>query len=265
MASIGEESGSLPEVFTELEKYYMLQQKLKRQFISQISWPVVQLVIAIGTITFTILIIGMLASNSDEAFDITGFGVGPFAAVRFLAIVFLVFATLAGIYFGGKHLTRQKGVIDGFLLRLPVIGPCIRAFALTRFCIGLRLTMETGMPITRAVDLSLRATDNDAFLSKSEKVRDALSEGEELAPSLKETRLFPEDFENILANAEEAGRMTQVLEHQAKYYEEESSRRLTILASVAGYGVWLVVAIFLVIMIFKMWFKYLGLLDTAKY
>jgi type II secretory pathway component PulF len=265
MASIGEESGSLPEVFTELEKYYMLQQKLKRQFISQISWPIFQLVIAIGTITMMILVIGMLASNPEEAYDPLGFGVGPGPAVRFLAIVILIFVSLVGIYFGSKHLMRQKGVIDEFLLRLLVIGPCIRAFALTRLCIGLRLTMETGMPITRAVDLSLRATDNDAFISKSEKVRDALSEGEELAASLKATRLFPEDFENILANAEEAGRMNQVLEHQAKYYEEESSRRLTVLATVAGWGVWLIVAIFLVIMILKMAFKYLGLLDPAKY
>src|SRR5262249_40774275 len=45
MATIGEESGSLPEVFHELEKYYALQQKLKRQFYSQISWPMFQLVI----------------------------------------------------------------------------------------------------------------------------------------------------------------------------------------------------------------------------
>jgi len=131
--------------------------------------------------------------------------------------------------------------------------------------LGLRLTMETGMPITRAVDLSLRATDNDAFISKSEQIRDKLSDGEELAPSIRATRIFPENFENILANAEESGRMTQVLEHQAKYYEEESSRRLTILATVAGWGVWLVVAIFLVVMILRMAFKYIGLLDPAKY
>ena len=265
MATIGEESGSLPEVFQELEKYYSLQQKLKRQFYSQISWPVFQLVIAIATITLMILIIGMLASNPEEAYDPLGFGVGPGPAVRFLAIVFLILATLACIYFGGKHVMKQKGVIDEILLRIPVIGPTIRAFALTRFCLGLRLTMETGMPITRAVDLSLRATDNDAFISKSEQIRDKLSDGEELAPSIRVTRIFPENFENILANAEESGRMTQVLEHQAKYYEEESSRRLTILATVAGWGVWLVVAIFLVVMILRMAFKYIGLLDPAKY
>jgi type II secretory pathway component PulF len=119
------------------------------------------------------------------------------------------------------------------------------------------------MPITRAVDLSLRATDNDAFVATSETVRDALSEGEDLTASLRKTRLFPENFEDILANAEESGRMTQVLDHQATYYEEESSRRLTILARVAGWGVWLIVAIILIIVIFRLFFSYLGVLEDA--
>lgn len=268
MATIGEESGSLPEVFTELEKYYMLQQRLKRQFISQITWPALQLIAAIVVLTLLIFVLGFLPKmeGSDKPFDPLGLGlIGPSGAVIFLSLIFLFFVLIGGAYYGAKHMMRQKGAVDEFLLRLPVLGPCLRAFALTRFCVGLRLTMETGMPITRAVDLSLRATDNDAFVNRSEPVRDALSEGEELAASLRKTRLFPEDFENILSNAEESGRMTQVLEHQTKYYEEESGRRLTILSRVAGWGVWLAVAIILIIVIFRMFFAYLGLLDPQKY
>jgi type IV pilus assembly protein PilC len=265
MATIGEESGALPEVFTELEKFYTLQQRLKRQFISQITWPALQLGAAILVLTLLILVLGYLPKmENGKPYDPLGLGLyGESGAIIFLSIVFLFFVLIGGVYYFGKHMLRQKGAMDEFLLRLPVIGPTIRAFALTRFCVGLRLTMETGMPITRAVDLSLRATDNDAFVSRSEQVRDALSEGEELTPSLRRTRLFPEDFENILANAEESGRMTQVLDHQTKYYEEESSRRLTILARVAGWGVWLIVAIILIIVIFRMYMSYLGVLENA--
>jgi type IV pilus assembly protein PilC len=266
MATMGEESGSLPEVFTELEKFYSLQQRLKRQFISQITWPVLQLVVAILALTLMIFVIGFLPKlpATGKPFDPLGLGLyGPEGAVIFLVLVFLVFLLLAGAYYGTKHLMRQKGAVDELVLRIPVLGPTVRAFALTRFCVGLRLTTETGMPITRAVDLSLRATDNDAFVSKSEAVRDALSDGEDLTASLRKTRLFPEDFENILANAEESGRLTQVLEHQTLYYEEESSRRLTILARVAGWGVWLIVAIILIIVIFRLFFSYLGVLEDA--
>lgn len=267
MAIIGEESGALPEVFTELEKYYVLQQKLRRQFMSQIAWPVLQLSMAIAVLTLMIFVLGFLPPlENGKPYDPLGLGLfGPEGAIKFLAGVFLIFALIAGIYYGGRHLLRQKGAMDEFLLRLPVLGPTIQAFALTRFCVGLRLTLDTGMPITRAMDLSLRATDNDAFVAKSEPIRDALSEGEEVAQSLKKSRLFPVDFENILANAEESGRMTQVLDHQTKYYEEESSRRLTILTKVAGWGIWLIVAIILIVVIIRMYMSYLGLLDPKNY
>src|SRR5713101_6382127 len=39
LASVGERSGNLPEVFTALEKYYVLQQRMWRQFISLSIWP----------------------------------------------------------------------------------------------------------------------------------------------------------------------------------------------------------------------------------
>src|SRR5262245_57862107 len=42
LATVGESTGQLPEIFHELEKYYTLQQKLRRQFRAQIMWPVFQ-------------------------------------------------------------------------------------------------------------------------------------------------------------------------------------------------------------------------------
>ena len=173
LASVGEESGALPEVFTELEKYYDLQQKLRRQFLGQIAWPVFQLCGAIVVITLLILVMGFIAemNPTNKPFDPLGLGLlGPSGAITFLTIVFLILAALAAVYFGGKHLLRQKGAVDGFLLRLPVLGPTLRALALTRFCLGLRLTLETGMPITKALELSLRATDNDAFVAQTQQL-----------------------------------------------------------------------------------------------
>jgi type IV pilus assembly protein PilC len=265
MAIIGEESGSLPEVFEELEKYYMLQQRLKRDFIRQITWPIIELFAAIMILTLLIFILGFLPKmeGSDKPYDPLGLGlIGPTGAVTFLALVFLFFVFIGGVYYGAKHMMRQKGVVDELLLRVPALGPTLRALALTRFCVGLRLTTNTGMPITRAVDLSLRATDNDAFVHSSETIRDSLSEGEELTVSLRKSRLFPEDFENILENAEESGRLTQVLEHQTKYYEEESGRRLTILTTVVSWGIWLSIATVIIIVIFRMFLTYLGVLES---
>ena len=119
------------------------------------------------------------------------------------------------------------------------------------------------MPIARAVRLSLRSTGNEAFVARTDVVVRALKQGEELWAALDRSRLLPEDFRNILAGAEEAGRLADVLRHQADHYEEESGRRLAVLTSVAGYGVWLVIGTLLVVTIFRLYFSYFSLLNTA--
>src|SRR5919201_6777858 len=42
LVTVGEESGSLPEVLGELEKYLLLQQKLRREFIARMTWPALE-------------------------------------------------------------------------------------------------------------------------------------------------------------------------------------------------------------------------------
>ena len=81
---------------------------------------------------------------------------------------------------------------------------------------------------------------------------------------LEKSGLLPEDFRNILANAEEAGRVSEVLAHQAGHYEEEASRRLSILTKVAGYGVWMLIGALIIVAIFRMYLSYFSLFDQIK-
>jgi type IV pilus assembly protein PilC len=120
-----------------------------------------------------------------------------------------------------------------------------------RFCIALRLTMETGMSIARALRLSLQATGNTAFAAQAENVQGSVRSGDELAAALGSSDLFPKGFIDILANAEEGGRVSEVMEHQADFYEEEVRRRLTILSRAASWGVYVGVAGLIIFMIFR--------------
>ena len=47
LATVGEQTGMLPEVCRELEQYFLLQQSLRRQFLGLIAWPAFQLAAAI--------------------------------------------------------------------------------------------------------------------------------------------------------------------------------------------------------------------------
>jgi type IV pilus assembly protein PilC len=258
LATVGEQTGMLPEVFRELEKYFQLQLRLRRQFLSQIAWPAFQLVTAIFVVAGLIWLLGLIGGEYDPI----GLGTGGDRALLFLVCAFGLLGALFGLYLGARRVLGA-GVLDGWLLRLPVIGPCLQALAVTRFCLALRLTLETAMPIARALRLSFRATGNAAFEAAGEKAQKAVKSGEELTVALAETRLFPEQFQQVLAVGEESGRLTEVLEHQGEQYAEESERRLKALAAAAGWGVWMAVAGIIIFCIFRIALSYVHMIDEA--
>jgi type IV pilus assembly protein PilC len=263
LTGVGEESGMLPEVFAELEKYFVRQQALKRQFISQITWPVVQFGLAILVIAGLIFILGLLPRQAgNKPYDPLGFGLsGGSGALTFLGIVFGSIALVAGTFWFLRRNLSQRAAVDAWLLRLPAVGPCLRALALGRFCMALRLTFETGMPIAEALRLSLRATGNNAFIAASKHVLTAVRSGSDLTMALGGTGLFPEEFQHVLAVAEESGRLTEVLRQQADHYDDEAGRRMTALTALAGYGVWLFVGALIVFAIFRLATSYIGMID----
>src|SRR5262249_14468917 len=147
-------------------------------------------------------------------------------------------------------------------LRLPIVGPCLEAIALARFCLALRLTLDTSLSMPEALRLCLRATGNAAFAAQTEVVGHALRTGEDLSTALADSRLFRDEFVNIVATAEHGGRVPEVMRQQSEYYQEEAERRLRLLTIAAGFGVWLIVAVLIILTIFRIFFTYLGLLDS---
>ncbi|MCI0379760.1 MAG: type II secretion system F family protein [Gemmataceae bacterium] len=251
MTRVGEQTGHLPEIFGELEKYFLLQQKLRRQFKSQSFMPIVQLVLAFLIIAGLILVLGWIAaSRNSQPMRIFGLS-GTGGALTFLVCSF---GTLALIWAAFRILPRmlqKQEAVDRFLLRVPAVGPCLEAFAMGRFTTALQLTLDSGLAIHKGLRLSLDATGNSAYTAQKDVVINALKYGEPLTEALTRTRLFTVEFLNIVAVAEESGRIPEVMRQQAEYYHEEASRRLTTLTKVASMLVWLVYAGFMVWAIFS--------------
>jgi type IV pilus assembly protein PilC len=266
LASVGERSGNLPEVFAALEKYYLMQQRMWRQFISLSIWPAFQFFAAIFVIAGMILIIGMIYTPGprDIQWDPIGIGTGPKAALRFLIFCFGGIGLLLGAYFFVTRVLKHRAAVDRIFLRIPGVGRCLEALALSRFSLALQLTMDTSLPAWEALDRSLKATGNGAFMAVSEVVQDEVRRGETVGEALASARLFPEEFLNILATAEHTGQIPEIMRHQAEYYDEEASRRLVLLTRSAGFAIWLGVAILIIWVIFRIVLNYIGMIDSLS-
>jgi type IV pilus assembly protein PilC len=259
MLQLADETGHLPEVLEELERYFTLEQSLRRQFRNQSILPVIQFVFAVFIIAGLIFILGMLAGPGKPLLSFFGLSGGA-GALAFLASVAGVIASVALVWYVLRSFSRQRASVDRLVLRVPVLGTTLEALLMGRFTLALHLTLDSGLAITRALRLSLRATGNAAYSQAADGVVRVLKDGQPLYEALAIARLFPEEFMHIIAAAEEAGRVPESMRQQAEYFYEEAARRLKLLAQAASMGLWLLYAAFMVYMIFRIANIYLSAL-----
>jgi type IV pilus assembly protein PilC len=261
LVKLGETTGHMPEIFAELEQYYQLELQLKRQFRSQTLLPIVQFFGAVLIVAGVIFILGLIDPQKPL---LTIFGLGGGAgALAFLGAVFGTLASIYCVYIVISRIGRQKAWMDRIVLALPALGPCLRAVLMSRFTIAMHMTLDSGLSITKALKLSLEATGNAYFASGADAVAQALKNGQSLHEALQKSGLFTDDFLEMILTSEESGRVPEMMKHQSNFYHEEASRKMRTLTMVAGGGVWLCVAVFVIAMIFRIFSVYLGILDNA--
>jgi type IV pilus assembly protein PilC len=263
MVKVGEQTGHLPEIFQALEQHYLLEQKLRRQIMRQTLGTIIQFVLAVFVIAGLIFILGVIAESRPGTMPISIFGLrGGGGALTFLAVIFgtIGLVWLAGAIF--LRYPRHAAPVQDFLLRLPGLGPALYSLVMGRFTMALRLTLDSGLSVVKGLKLSLQATGNALFISKTDVISLALKNGESLSFALAKSALFEEEFLHIVLAAEEGGRVPEMMQHQAEYWHEEASRRLATLARLLTFGLWLIYAGFMIYAIFQIASVYLSALNA---
>ena len=265
MVSVGEEAGSLPEVMAHLADHYDNNITLKREFISQISWPAIQFVLANFIIAFLIYILGTIAA-SGSGMDLTEltFGLGGASgAVTWLSISF---GSIAVLYFGyiwSNRMFGEKRVMDQSLMKLPVIGKCMRCFAIARFSWAYYLTQQSGMPVLESIQASCKATANGLFLSRCDQLCYDIQQGASFTEGVAQSEMFPLEFVEMVSVGEETGTVPETLHRLGPQFEEDARRSLKTLTGLASMATWACVATFIIVFVFRVALFYIGMLNDA--
>ncbi|MEX1098679.1 MAG: type II secretion system F family protein [Planctomycetales bacterium] len=263
MVSLGEHTGALPEILTRLAEHYENNVRLRRTFLAMIAWPCIQLVLAVLVVGGVIYLLGWIAeTRGGEALDVFGLGLtGTRGALVWYGITFgTAFGLIAGYTLLSRSLSGRL-FLDPLLMSVPVVGKCMRAFALARFSWAFALTQQTGMPIERCLQVSLRATRNGSFIAATRSICAAVAAGDELHEALAATGLFPAEFLEMVYVGETSGTIPETLARISPHLEEDARRTLALLAALLAWGVWLLVAGFIVFLIFSVVLWYVGLLN----
>lgn len=266
LVNVGEQTGATPEVFASLARYYDSRLKQMREFRSAIAWPMFQLVAAILIVGLLIFILGLLPSTAgSEPLDILGLGlVGTSGAIIWLV---MCFGSAAGLFIGWKLATRNIAgqiFLHPLMMRIPGIGGCMRAFAISRFSWCFALTQQAGMSIRPSLTCSLKATANGAFIMADPIIWEELNQGESFADALSAADLFPVQFLQFVETAEHTGTIPEQLNRMSHHFEEDANRALQRLGAIFSQVIWFFVAAMIIYFIFRIVFLvYLGPLNAA--
>ena len=227
MVAAGEAGGILDTILKRLATYIEKNVKLKGQVKSAMVYPIAVIVIA-GLVVAAILwkviptFAAMFASLGAELPLPTRVVIAlSDGLVRFGWIGIIVLAA-AGWGFRQYYATESgRRVVDGTVLKLPILGLIMRKIAVARFCRTLSTLIGSGVPILDGLDITARTSGNaiveDAILS----TRKSIEGGNTIAAPLKETAVFPAMVVQMIGVGETTGALDTMLSKIADFYEEE--------------------------------------------
>ena len=227
MIAAGEAGGILDTILKRLAVYIEKAVKLKGQVQSAMIYPIAVIVIAgavVGVIlwkvipTFASLFAGLGAELPLPTRIVIALSNN---LVRFMPFLIVLF--VGGSYALRRYYATEKGrrVVDGLLLKVPMLGSILRKIAVARFCRTLSTLMASGVPILDGLDITARTAGNAIIEDAIQVTRKSIERGETIAAPLKETGVFPGMVVQMIGVGEATGALDTMLAKIADFYEEE--------------------------------------------
>ena len=116
----------------------------------------------------------------------------------------------------------------------------------------MELTLEAGMDLLKAMRLALDSTRNAYYTQHTDQILRAIRAGREVHEALADTGAFPFEFLAAVEVGERSGRLPEAMKSLSTEYHERARHAVQTLTVLAGWGVWALVAIMIVGMIFRM-------------
>jgi len=230
MVAAGETGGILDVILQRLSTYLEKMVKLKSDVKSALIYPIAVIVISIIVISVIMIVVIPAFKNIFEGL------LGPgehlpwltelvVSISQFMASYWWLIGMVVGmIVFAAKAWYKtEKGqhVIDGLILKLPVIGPIMRKIAVARFSRTLSTLLSSGVPILESLEITSKTAGNIVVSEAIQKVRTGIEQGQTFVEPLKASGVFPIMVSQMIGVGEQTGALDAMLSKIADFYEQE--------------------------------------------
>jgi type IV pilus assembly protein PilC len=227
MVAAGEAGGILDTILRRLSTYIEKAVKLAGQVKTAMIYPVS--VLGIAAIVVAIILWKVIPTFA-ALFTALGAQLPlptrvVIAASNFLAryFIFIIGLSMVTFYALRRYYATYKGrrVIDGIILKLPVLGEIMQKIAVARFCQTLATLISSGVPILDGLEITAKTAGNAVIEDAIMAVRKAVESGRTISEPLAETKIFPPMVVQMIGVGEQTGALDAMLNKIAEFYEEE--------------------------------------------
>lgn len=233
----GETGGQIAETIQRLAGFLEANARLKRKVKSAMMYPVIVLCIAmmlaIAMIVFIVPVFGEMFSDFGANLPKpTQFLLDVSDKIREFGLYILVAVVIAVIVFK-KWKATDKGAyaFDSFVLRLPIVGELTRKVASARFARSLGEMIKSGVPILTSLEIVSGATGNRVTGRIVAKMRKSVEIGEPLSSAMENQTVFPMMLCRMLQAGEKTGKVDEMMDNIADFYDDEVETMLAGLTS----------------------------------
>ena len=222
----GEVSGTLDQIMDHTANYLERAETLRLKVQAALRYPTFVLTFAgLVLVAMVVKIIPMFA-GIYQRFRVplplpTRVLLGVSQAVTGNLLLFIVLALIVGAaVWYWVQTDRGRQWVDRAKFNLPLFGPLIRMYAVTKFARTLGILTGSGTQILHALKVMRPVPGNKMLERGVDFVRGQVEQGSSLARAMDDAGVFPEMLVQMTATGEETGKLDSMLTRTAEFYEQ---------------------------------------------
>lgn len=227
MVLLAEQTGNYDKILTQIVEQRQKLAALKKKIMKALYYPFFvcgfSAVIIMAMLVFVIPQFQMLYSTMGAELPLLT-KIIIFISKQITSHISLIISSIAAGYISLtiaiKSRRNFKKILDKFTLLIPVLGKVIYLALFARSFRVLALTIEAGLPLIDSLKIVIRVVNNQVFSENFYLLLQNVRMGKSVVASM-ENKFFPNRVKQMIAIAEETGRLEEICFNLAEYYEQK--------------------------------------------
>jgi type IV pilus assembly protein PilC len=246
----GEKSGNIDEVLGRYINFQRLAMTFRKKLFVSLIYPT--MLVTVVTIMVMFLFTYVVPKFADlfnsldaklPAITLFMLSVGQYAQKYFPFIIFgLVMAVF--LFWQWRKTDRGADRIDRIILSLPLLGDIRLKHQVATFSRMLATLLQGGLPLVPSMETAGSSMSSRRILKGVMRASTRVREGQGLASSLEEQKIFPDLAVEMLEVGESTGALPAMLNSVAEFYEEDVQTALNAAMALIEPLILMVMAVF---------------------